>query len=96
MILLIIVAVASLCVFMSVQYFCTAKAGKFRQELTLKGRKVRDLRYEKDKLVNTQADLARRESTLRSSVDLLDTEIEDLENELAEVGVQLPSEEGQE
>ncbi len=85
-----IIAVASICVALLVQYLCSSKILRMKQAISIKSISLRDVRDEGDKLVQQEMELKNQQVSLGQSVVRLRKDIKGLQEAVSDRGIPVP------
>ena len=85
-----IIAVASICVALLVQYLCSSKILRMKQAISIKSISLRDVRDEGDKLVQQEMELKNQQVSLGQSVIRLRKDIKGLQEAVSDRGIPVP------
>ena len=85
-----IIAVASICVALLVQYLCSSKILRMKQAISIKSIALRNVRDEGDKLVQQEMELKNQQVSLGQSVVRLRKDIKGLQEAVSDRGIPVP------
>ena len=85
-----IIAVASICVALLVQYLCSSKILRMKQAISIKSISLRDVRDEGDKLDQQEMELKTQQVSLAQSVVRLRKDIKGLQEAVSDRGIPVP------
>ncbi len=85
-----IIAVASICVALLVQYLCSSKILRMKQAISIKSISLRDVRDEGDKLDQQEMELKTQQISLGQSVVRLRKDIKGLQEAVSDRGIPVP------
>ena len=85
-----IIAVASICVALLVQYLCSSKILRMKQAISIKSISLRDVRDEGDKLDQQEMELKTQQISLAQSVVRLRKDIKGLQEAVSDRGIPVP------
>lgn len=85
-----IVTVVCIIIALLIQYLCSSKLLRMKQEISLKNRTLRDIREEGQRLEERETDLKNQHAALNHTIDRLHTSIKKLCDQLSEKGLSIP------
>jgi septal ring factor EnvC (AmiA/AmiB activator) len=85
-----IATVVCICAALIIQYFCSSKLLRMKQQISIKNMALRDAREEGSRLEEQETELKNQQKSLTYSIQRMRTDIKRLQNQLIEKGLDVP------
>ena len=85
-----IATVVCICIALLIQYLCSSKLLRMKQQISIKSMALRDAREEGSRLEGKAKDLTNQQKTLTDSIDRLRVDIKRIRGQIQEKGLPLP------
>jgi septal ring factor EnvC (AmiA/AmiB activator) len=85
-----IATVVCICAALLIQYFCSSKLLRMKQQISIKNMAFRDAREEGSRLEEQETELKNQQKSLTHSIGRLRTDIKRLRNQIQDKGLPVP------
>ncbi len=85
-----IATVVCICAALLIQYFCSSKLLRMKQQISIKNMALRDAREEGSRLEDQEAELKNQQKSLAHSMTRLRTDIKRLRRQIQDKGLPVP------
>jgi septal ring factor EnvC (AmiA/AmiB activator) len=85
-----IATVVCICAALLIQYFCSSKLLRMKQQISIKNMALRDAREEGSRLEDQEKELKNQQKSLTHSIGRLRTDIKRLRNQIQDKGLPVP------
>ncbi len=85
-----IATVVCICAALIIQYFCSSKLLRMKQQISMKNMALRDARAEGARIEEKEAELKNQQKSLTFSIQRMRKDIERLRDQISEKGLEVP------